>query len=216
MRLVCLLVLFVLPLAGCSFDQPLPEKQRFILTGTEPDAPIGSGGGGTLRIHRFRAASVFERNALVYRTDDDLFVEDFYNEFYAQPGMMVREITLRYLQAAGIFDVVLEPNDSRRADWLLEGRIENLYADLRDRDRPAAIVDIGFSLVDESSPDLATIFQQRYEERIEAESDQAHDLVRAMARGMNSIFERLAADLVETIDALREGESPSESTDPGG
>jgi hypothetical protein len=113
MRLLCILVLLIFPLAGCSFDQRLPERQRFILTGT-------------------------------------------------QPGMMVREITLRFLEAAGVFDIVLEPNDSRRADWLLEGRGENLHADLRDRDRPAAIVDIGFSLVDETSADLETIFQQIY------------------------------------------------------
>ena len=213
MRLLYSLALLVLALAGCSFDQKLPEKQRFILTGTQPDGPIGSGGGGTLRVHRFRAASVFERKALVYRTDDDLFAEDFYNEFYAQPGMMVREITLRYLEAAGIFDVVLEPNDSRHADWLLEGRVENLYADLRDRDRPVAIVDVGFSLVNERSADLETIFQRRYEEKVDAASSRPREIVRAMAQGLNAILERLAVDLDRAISARREGERPSEPSE---
>jgi hypothetical protein len=98
-----------------------------------------------------------------------------------------------------VFGFMLEANDRRRADWLLEGRIENLYADLRDSAQPMAVLDIEFSLVDENSPNLEMVFQQMYAETIVAESARPHDLVAALSSGMRAILDRLSADLREEV-----------------
>jgi len=185
---------------SCSLDQKLPDKQRFILVVEAPQPPTDPGGGGVLRVHRFRASPVFERKSLVYRTAKDKFVEDFYNELYAPPGVLVREITARYLRDAGIFEVVLEPNDPRRADWLLEGRIENLYADKQDTSRTEVILDVEFTLVDENSPELDVVFARMYAEQGVAASASAEDIVRGLTANLRRILERLAQDLHDQVE----------------
>ena len=74
---ICIL-LVALPVAlGCSFSQPVPRPERYVLVAARSGAAL-PGGGGVLRIERVRVTSPFERQRFLYRTAEASFESDFY------------------------------------------------------------------------------------------------------------------------------------------
>jgi uncharacterized lipoprotein YmbA len=160
-----------------------------------PAAPSANpAGSGVLRIEPVRVAPLFERTGFVYRTGERAFETDFYARFAAPPGVLVRDALAEWLAGARLFADVQRGGDRSRARWWLEGRVEALYADLRDPAAPTAVVELELALVDARSPALATRLRERYRAEVPTSADPAA-LAEAWSQGLAQAFAELEDDL---------------------
>jgi hypothetical protein len=200
------LVILVVP-GGC-LKRSYPEKQRYVFEVVREPLPSvtsppvttegayeESVGAGVLRIDRMRISPLFERKGFVYRTADDRFETDFYHEFFAAPALLLRKATGAWLTSASIFSSVIGARDPAQADWRLEGRVGELYADLRDASAPRAVMQVEFSVLAARTPKLDVVFQRRYEVEIPAESRAPGAIMAAWNRALAQILGRFEADL---------------------
>jgi len=190
--LLALIASAAIPL-GC-LSKSYPEKRRYIFE-IQPPVDAVPGPNGVLRMDRVRVSPLFEHKGFVYRTGEATFENDFYNEFFAPPGVLLRKATLNRLLAASIFSDVLDATQMGGVDWMLEGHVKELYADLRDRDAPFAVLQIEYTLLDAHSPTLAIVFRKNYSARVAAASGRVEVIVNGWTEALIQILSELEVDL---------------------
>ena len=190
--LLALIGLAAAPL-GC-LSKSYPEKRRYIFE-IQPPGDAVPGPNGVLRMDRVRVSPLFERKGFVYRTGEATFENDFYNEFFAPPGVLLRKATLNRLRAASIFSDVLDATQMGDVDWMLEGHVKELYGDLRDRAAPFAVFQIEYTILDARSPRLAIVFRKTYAARISAAGGSAEAIVNGWTEALTQVLSELEVDL---------------------
>jgi len=190
--LLALIASAAIPL-GC-LSKSYPEKRRYIFE-IQPPVDAVPGPNGVLRMDRVRVSPLFERKGFVYRTGEATFENDFYNEFFAPPGVLLRKATLNRLRAASIFAEVLDATQMGDVDWMLEGHVTQLYADLRDQAAPLAVLQIEYTLLDARSPTLAIVFRKNYSVRGPAAGGTAEAIVNGWTEALIQVLSELEIDL---------------------
>jgi uncharacterized lipoprotein YmbA len=168
--------------AGCvGFSRPALETTRFLLQ-LEPPA-AGARTAGTLTLAPVRVSSLYDRQGFVYRTGESTFTSDPRHEWFAPPAGVLREAILDWLARAGPFASVQRGSVSG-AEWLLETGVDRFYADLREREAPAVVLEGRFRLLDLRSPGMRLVLAVDFEEREPAGAGTPQELVDAWARAL--------------------------------
>ncbi len=193
---------------GC-LNKSYPEKQRYVLRAERPNLPdvsaasgatgAASSARGVLRVGRIRVSPLFDHKRFVYRTGDSSFEDDFYNEFFARPSELVRRATRDWMGGSPLFASVIE-SAPPSSDWMLEGKVEKLYADLRDLGSPLAVLEIEYTL-QQQSPKPRLALQKTYSTVTVASGRSGAAIVSAWDTGLAEILAELEADLER--EALR-------------
>lgn len=200
-----LLGLMIVALAGClQFERgEYPEKRTYALDVARPEAaaeaPRTEAGDRVLKVRGFEVSPRYERRSLVYRTGENEFKADFYNQFFVAPGPMITEEAQQWLADSDLFKRVTPASSLAAPTHWLEGEIRELYGDYTDRGNPKAVMAIKFYLL-ENRADAATdriIFQRAYRETVELKDGKPAALVDAMNEALRSILMRLEDDLSE-------------------
>jgi uncharacterized lipoprotein YmbA len=191
-----------LALAGCLADlrQPYPEKVRYTLevhrrpdVAAQASAPLVN---AVLRVRQVRVAPLFERKGFVYRTAEARYESDFYNELYAPPGVVFHQELVEWLRGADLFTQVVGGGNMEAADWLLDVRIEELYADLRGGGSPEAVLSLSVALHEAGAPrDADPALRERHVLREPAARPAAEALVDAWTALMAEAFRRVESAL---------------------
>ena len=172
----------VLLVPGCAgLSRPALETTRFLLP-LEPPA-AGARTAGALALGRVRVSSLFDRQGFVYRTGESTFASDPRNEWFAPPAGVLREAILDWLAQAGPFASV-QRGTVAGAEWLLETDVDRFYADLREREAPAVVLEGRFRLLDLRSPGLRLVLAVDFDEREPAGAGTPQELVDAWARAL--------------------------------
>lgn len=195
-RLVLPALLLVGVVLGCSglLQRPTPDKVRYVLDPGVPPAAADAARSGVLRVDRVRVSPLFEQKSFVIRTGEDRWTSDFYHEFFAPPGALVRQALVRWIEAASLFSAVVR-DPVLRPDWLLAVEVESLYADRHAEDAPQAVLALRARLVDTRGGEDRLVWARRYEEREPVSADSAEALVSAWNRGLARIFGAMTGDL---------------------
>jgi uncharacterized lipoprotein YmbA len=183
-------------LAACSIGKPVPQATTYVV---EPEAPMERVSGvhrsEIVRMGNVRVAAAFAGNALVYRTDDVTFVADPYQAFIADPRAMLGNQMASWLNRAGPFKAVTQPDSDLRADYILEATVTELYGDFRPGTPPAAVVAVQFTLINNAAVDASRVFEQTVTRRVPLEHASPEVLVRGYGRAVSGILSEVAGEL---------------------
>jgi ABC-type uncharacterized transport system auxiliary subunit len=193
-RLAALAAAAVLLLAGCSLSRPAPVKQTFLLD-PAPVPAATRAQAGSLRVAVFNVAGPYRGKAFVNRESDLEYVGDFYHEFIVAPSAMIGEATARVLGQAGAFTRVVPPGTAADADWILDGFVSALYADVRDRSKPAAVLTITFYLTRADALPAVPFWSREYTRRVPMAGMDPHFHAAALNTALGDILGDLARDL---------------------
>ena len=105
------LVVVCAALAGClSLEKSYPEKRYFALSTSRPGPPLTRTLDHVLAVRPLRISPGYAGSEFVYQTGDVTLESDFYNEFFAPPGTVIRKSIARWLSESTLFGNVLDPS----------------------------------------------------------------------------------------------------------
>jgi uncharacterized lipoprotein YmbA len=192
---IALMSSVALVLAACSIGKPVPQATTYVV---EPTAPVqrlsGAHGSEVARMGNVRVAAAFAGNALVYRTDDVTFVSDPYQAFIADPREMLGSQMAGWLNRAGPFKTVTQPDSSLPAKYVLEATVTELYGDFRTG-KADAVVAVQFALVNNDSVGSGLVFEQTITRRVALERASPDALVRGYGKAVSEILSEVAGEL---------------------
>jgi len=189
--------------AGCGsvLERQLPEKQRFVLAPGRPD-PVSGPRAGALRVGVVRVSSPFANRGFVRRSGEKTFASDFYNEFAAPPGTLLRDVLVSWLREDTHFTTVVRGSEAP-ADWLLVVDLESLYGDHRVAAAPEATIAFTARLLDARSSLATIVSEKHYATREPAIDGSPPAIVAAWNRSLARLLAELATDLDVARDRAR-------------
>jgi uncharacterized lipoprotein YmbA len=193
-----------LVLAACAIGEPLPEATTYVVEPQMPPAaPASARRPEALRMGNVRVAAAFSGNSLVFRTSDVQYKTDPYHAFIAEPGALFGSRMADWLEAAGPFASVVQPDGLRAARYVLEATVTELYGDFRLGRGPAAVLAIQFALIDTAAPRPKTVLARTLARRIELPEASFDTLVRGYGRALAEIL----AELVAAMNSIQRSAS---------
>jgi ABC-type uncharacterized transport system auxiliary subunit len=184
-------------LGACALSRPSVTKHTFLLEPAPP--PMASVQKlASVRVGVVNVAAPYRGKAFVYRNDELGFEADFYSEFFVAPAAMLSEATARALAAASVFRRTIPPGAADAGDFVLDGFASELYGDVRDPARPAAVIAITFYLTPANAITPNVIWSREYRQRAPV----ADATSGALARAWNAALAGILADLARDLAAV--------------
>jgi cholesterol transport system auxiliary component len=174
-------------------SKPL-EKHYYQISPTRSAQKADAPRDIVLMVRRLSVSDLYNSRELVYRGAEGSVDSDFYNLFFVNPGSMLTTELRRWLRESGRFSHIIEPGSMVVPTLTLEGTVNALYGDYSGA-QPAAVVEMQFFLVDESTADNAIVFSGSYAERVPVADADPQTLVKAMTQGVERIYASLETDL---------------------
>jgi len=194
---------------GCLAKQP-PTIDRFVLE--VPSVPATAERPvGILRVDRVAVSPLYDKSGFVYRTGPSRYVEDYYNQFFVAPGLLVARVAAERLGASGLFTRVLAADERGTSDWILDGEVVELYGDFREPDAPRAVLAVDYTLLMQKNPRPSVRFSKRYTAVAPAADATGQGVVDAWNRCLADVLERLERDLQDELTPTASAASPAHS-----
>jgi cholesterol transport system auxiliary component len=184
-------------LGACSFSRPAPVKTMVLVEAAPPPAAATTR-AASLRIGVINVAAPFRGRTLVFRKDDITYESDFYSEFFVAPSAMLAEATAKALVAAKVFKRVIPPGAAPDdSEYVLDGFVSELYGDLREAGKPAAVLTATFYLSSATAAAVTAkvLWSREYRQRVPAADVSPAALARAWNTALSTMLADLARDL---------------------
>jgi cholesterol transport system auxiliary component len=192
----------VVTLAACALGKPLPAPTTYIVAAPMTETrPAVARHLETLRIGNVRVAAAYGGSALVYRMGEVQYASDPYHAFKAEPGAMLGNRMAEWLDHAGLFDSVAQPDSARPAAYVLDATVIELYGDFREGSHPAAVMTMQFALIDQAGVRPQLVHERTIASRIELPHASPDALVRGYGEALAQILSELVPDLSASIPA---------------
>ena len=186
----------VVLLGACAIGKPMPHATTYVI---DPPAAtelsVAARRPETLRMGNVRVAAAFAGNALVYRLNDVQYVSDPYNAFIAEPGAMLGNRIAEWLDRAGPFATVAQPDSTRPAAFVLEATVTELHGDFRPGRRPAAVLTVQFALIDQTGTRAKLAHEWTIARRVDVAQASPDALVRGYGTALAEVLAQLAPQL---------------------
>lgn len=188
-RTVSLACIALLCLGGCARGgKPEAPRQTFLLDLPAPQ-PGGSPLPGVLLVDALDVVEAFGGRQMVYRFGEHRYQSDFYNEFLVAPRDLVGQRMLEWLQGARLFETVAPLAGSRIPDALvLRGVVNEMYADLREPSRPAAVMSVQLYVTAEPANGNPVRFAQQLRQSAPMTDASAQAYADALSRALAQIL----------------------------
>ena len=191
-------LLIALLCPGCAQRKAI-AKDTFLLNAQRGGTSVQATSEAVLAVQPFSIAPAHQGKGLVYRTDDDQYESDFYNEYFASPSAMITDQTRDWLSESGVFAEVLLPVSSVKPTHVLEGHIKQIVADVRDKGDLQAVVELSFFLLEQDKHDRKILFHKTYRVTQPLESRTASACIATMNQCLSEILGDLEKDLASNL-----------------
>jgi ABC-type uncharacterized transport system auxiliary subunit len=153
----------------------------------------------TLDVRSFTIDSAFVGKGFVYRRSEHQYESDFYHQFLISPATMVSEKTRLWLSRSGIFERILIPGSRLDSTHMLEANITALYADVREKASPRAIMELRVFLIDNDNTPESVVLSETYRASCPLQSDTPDAFVEALDKCLAEILTSLEKDLKKEL-----------------
>jgi len=198
-RSLLFLLLTACVLGGCMrLAHRPPAKTSYVLSAPRPAKAPSAVGSAILQVVPMRISPRFNGRSFVYRQSPSQYQTDFYHDFLVAPANLVQEEVVHWLSDSGLFASVSSSAGPLPPDFLLQGRITELYGDYSSKS-PSARLAISFMLLDRHTTDHPVQLQQDYHSDVPLAGHETEALVEAWNAGLTDILNRLEEDLGNTM-----------------
>lgn len=197
-RLMAMGLLIALLCSGCA-QRTAIVKDTFLLDAQRGGPSLKAAPETILAVRPFSIAPAFQGKGLVYRTDDDQYESDFYNEYFVSPSAMMTDQTRDWLSGSGVFAEVLLPVSSFEPTLILEGHIKQIVADVRDKGNKQAVLELSFFLLEKHNHNRTIRFQNTYSATQSLDGKTASACIAAMNQCLSEILGDLEKDLASNL-----------------
>lgn len=204
-KLVCLAAL-LLAVAAC-LNKSYQEKRSFVLDVSSESREPASESPIVLKIRKFRVSPLFGGRAMVYRIGELQYENDFYDEWFVSPSLLLTRQFHDWLSKTGRFRFVLVGTNHIEPTHLLEGSVAEFYGDYRLAQSPKAIFGIELLLLDRLN-EWQVIFRRTYHKEVPL-ADRSPD---ALAGGLSEAVRLVLVDLEREITAVAGMPAPASSS----
>ncbi|TVQ32172.1 MAG: hypothetical protein EA376_06755 [Phycisphaeraceae bacterium] len=177
-------------LCGCSLNRPYQEKERFGLNLGDVQR-ASTTHAGALAVERVRIAAPFSGHQFVYRTGDERYRVDYFNEFVTPPEALLSGALERALADARIHETIVGPGSRVEQIRRLETSVTYLAGDVSVQGEPRAVVRARFLLIDESGAAPAVVGDWVFQASEPMPSATPEELAAAFGRAFTDIANRL-------------------------
>jgi hypothetical protein len=125
----------LLATAAC-FNKSYQEKRSFVLDVSSEIREPASESPIVLKIKKFRVSPLFVGRAMVYRIGELQYENDFYDEWFVSPGLLLTRQFHDWLSKTGRFRFVLVGTNHIEPTHLLEGKWRNFMEITGSRNHP--------------------------------------------------------------------------------
>ncbi|HOL31586.1 MAG TPA: hypothetical protein PK052_06340 [Anaerohalosphaeraceae bacterium] len=193
-----LCILAGIVLTGCPIQKRLPiPQQTFLLEVQRPQEEKPAALPVCLRISSCTPASPYAGTPFIYRTGPTVYEKDAYNAFLVSPDEQITEILNQWYLSSGLFSC------PPKADTLrMEPHLNILHTDFRDKNKPAAVVQMNFRLTrtDKTCSCPIVLLNKTYSAEIPLlQTPAASDIVSGLSTALTSILQELERDVVQSI-----------------
>jgi uncharacterized lipoprotein YmbA len=183
-------------LAACSIGKPVPQATTYLVEPVAPAARLGGlHGSEVVHMGNVQVAAAFAGSGLVYRTDDVTFVTDPYQAFMADPRAMLGNQMASWLNRAGPFKAVTQPDSTLPASYTLEANVTELYGDFRPGRPAAAVMAVQFTLVNVDAVNSGLVFEKTIVRQVPLERASPDALVRGYGKAVSEMLSEVAGEL---------------------
>ncbi len=192
----------VLISSGCvNLKKKFPDIKTYDLDieRTEKESPAST--AVIVQLNPFSAATELNRRFFVYRTGDNHYEEDFYNQTFTPPADMVTENVNSWLSASPHVRYVLDEALGEDTVFMIDGKILELYGDYRDEKSPKAQVALQLTVREVAGKKTSTRFQKTYSQTVSMERISAAGLVEGWKAALEQVLTEFEHDFESVVNA---------------
>lgn len=202
-RSSCLLTLAIaaltlLPACTAPLNRPAPERRFYSIEAKRPDVTAPAPRDATvLKVRPAQISPAYQGKEMVYRLDDVRFESDYYNAFFVQPASALTRQIEQWLGRSGVFGHVVDSTSQVRDAFLLEGMVNALYGDFRDKAAPKAVLEAQFFLLASVNESYQVAFSRSYRQEVPVPAGfkDASGLAEAFNAALAATLKELEKDL---------------------
>lgn len=196
----CLLGMLLLGLVGgCAtpLSRPAPERKLYNMTAQRLESVAPATDKSVLKVRPLQISPAYQGKEMVYRLSETEFESDYYNSFFVQPAQTMTKLAEQWLGRAGIFTNVVDSTSQVVDTHLLEGMVNALYGDYRDRSAPKAVLEMQFFLLRNRNETYSVVFSKNYRKAVPFTPDgkDAAGLAAAYNQALAEVLDELEKDL---------------------
>ena len=195
---IMLAVLCLFTFSCANLEQNYPERNFYVIHAERTDKTSDRVTGGILEINNFNISPEFTSREFVYRTGENKYVSDFYNQFFKSPASLIRNETYQWMSDSGMFKSVISRSVEIDTDYILDGNVTELYIDLINLGNPRAVLSIQFFITKETPTKTVLIFDKKYREEIDTQDRSPENFIKSW----NNALELILTDFEKDMSSL--------------
>jgi cholesterol transport system auxiliary component len=200
--LLCILSVSILMSAGCvNLKKKYPDIRTYDLSIQRSESEARAASAVTVQIQRFSAAGELRDRFFVYRTEDNRYEEDFYNQTVIYPAEMVTENVSAWLSRSPLVRYVLDEAAGEDTYFVIDGNLLELYGDYRDEKSPKAQLAVKLTVREVSGKKTSTRFQKTYSQAVSMDRISPASLVDGWNAALEQALKEFEHDLASIVTA---------------
>jgi cholesterol transport system auxiliary component len=181
-------------LAGCSVlpQEPYLQRRNWPLAVRRPEALAPNPRGRVLLVRDIQAGPGLESNGLQWLQPDGSVHVDFYEQWAVPPAEAVTDDVRHWLADAGLFSAVVTPGSRMNADFVLEGELDALIADVGNK---SARVAVALVLLDQRPGTTKVLLQKTERAEVPLAGTDPPAIVQAVKAALADVLRETEADV---------------------